>query len=430
MLERFKPATALSKQMPATREQNDGGQSMKSVRQSVAVCAAALLCAAMIAPASFTAFAQGGSGQPASSYGYDLHDREHDTSQANAAPARIIVSTTTPVPAPEASPVAESIAAPRAIAGVACIDVNRNGLCNAGELPVKDVIVRAPSGAFVLTNALGQFALSAPVTDVLEVSLPSGYLSLAGLGAMSVPLAGVTTNEPVALALQPAAAFAPAPAPVITTPLQIQLPAELTQPIVNVRVDLQPIYLALAGIAVVLLLSQLMVTGVLRSMRRAYDRSFKRQEVMLSEQRVNDLSMRMHTQNGWHRLAEQLVADALSAPASIDEQAGILDASSLPAPKFTLASSDGSAYTFTTHPNLMKQQRLIGRGDKVMKLSRVSPTSVMDAALLWEFVMTSRRLWRVTPPRNAEWYLVVRPGRATATLGLPLPQVRQLSARR
>ena len=73
-----------------------------------------------------------------------------------------------------------------------------------------------------------------------------------------------------------------------------------------------------------------------------------------------------------------------------------------------MASRDGREFIFTIDPELLKKQRLLQRGDKVVKLSRRSPHNHADMMMLWEYVMQSRRLWRLTPPANADWYIAVR----------------------
>lgn len=319
----------------------------------------------------------------------------------------------------------------RTVAGAACIDANSNGQCDAGEQPVADVIIRSQSGAFAVSDALGQFSMSTPISDMLEMSLPSEYRSLLGQRIITLPLAAGMAVEPISLALLPAAA-APVPtaAPIVVPSLKVELPQDFARPVVNLNVDFQPLYLAIAGLAGVLLLSQLLISGVLRGMRRSYDRSFKSQEMMLADQRRQELVMQLQAPIGWCRLAEQLAADALAAPVSIDETAGILDASSQPSPKFTLAGRDGREFVFTVNPDLLKKQRLMSREDTLVKLSRVSPTSRMDVSMLWEYVMASRRLGRVTPPRQAEWYLIVRPARVPAGYQINAPKPKQLAVRR
>ncbi len=420
---------------------------MKLANRRAVRCIALLGCVTMLAVAgSPAAHAQSGTQPSTTNNGGDLHDRQHDTSLADpvavpaatAAPARLVATVAAKPAAPKstAKPLAtiapaDTLPLTRTVTGMVCIDANNNGQCDAGEQPVSAVIVRSQSGAFTLSSTFGQFALTVPLSDVLEVALPSEYRSLSGQRAISVPLSAGMTVEPISLALLPvAAAPVPTAAPAVIPPIQVELPKDFARPVVNLNVDFQPLYLALAGLAGVLLLSQLLITGVLRAMRRSYDKSFKAQEVMLVDQRKQDLVMRLQAPGGWHRIAEQLAADAVTEPVSIDEEAGILDACSQPAPKFTLASRDGREFIFTVNPGLLKKQRLIDRQDKVLKLSKSSPTGTMDVLMLWEYVMTSRRLWRVTPPRQSEWYLIVRAGRVPASYQIAAPKPKQLAARR
>jgi hypothetical protein len=419
---------------------------MKFANRCAVRCIAVLGCAAILGAAGAPAHAQDGTQPAATASAGDLHDRQHDTSTpvavvapaAPAAPARPLpTAPAKPAPKPTAASPAEVVPAAatqpltRTVTGMICIDANSNGQCDAGEQPIRDVIVRAQSGAFTLSSALGQFSIDTPVNDMLEIPLPGEYRSLSGQRAITVPLSAGMTVEPISLALLPAmAAPVPTTAGSIVPPIKIELPRDFARPIVNLNVDLQPLYIAIAGLAGVLLLSQLLISSALRAMRRSHDRSFKSQEVMLADQRKQELLMQLQAPIGWCRLAEQLAADALTEPVSIDEDAGILDASSQPAPKFTLASRDGTEFIFTIDPALLKKQRLVDKHDKVVKLSQVSSTSKMDVSMLWEYVMASRRLWRVTPPRHAEWYLIVRAGRAPAGLQIAAPKPKQLAARR
>jgi len=261
--------------------------------------------------------------------------------------------------------------------------------------------------------------------------VPGEYRSLSGQRAITIPLVAGITVEPISLALQsPAALPAAIPVPTLAPPIKVELPQEVISPVVNLSVDLQPFYLALAAFAGVLALSLLLIAGTLRAMHRSYKNTFKNQEELLTDQRKQDLAMRLQTPGGWCRIAEQLAADTLAEPVSIDEEAGILDACSQPAPKFTLASRDGREFIFTIDPDLLKKQRLINRHDKVLRLSKASPSCAMDLAMLWEFVMVTRQLWRVTPPRHSNWYLIVRQGRVPAGYQVVAPKQKQLAARR
>jgi hypothetical protein len=430
----------LSKQIRIKNEFQ--GWSMKSANRSTARSKMVSCMALMLALSGASlAHAEAPAPQPLPADQSDLHDREHDVLPAltGGQPPAVSQPPARPAPAqpvPTAAPAVTAAATPaldlvpilRTISGAACVDASNNGQCDAGEMPVTNVIVRAGSGAFALSDALGQFTLSVPMSgDQLDITLPAGFNSLSGQRTFTVPLAADQMVAPLSLALLPMPP-APTPAPAVLPPIRVELPQDIVQPVVNLSVDLQPLYLALAGLAGVLLLSQLLITGVLRAIRGSYEKSFRHQESMLADQRRQDLALHLQAPGGWRMVAEQVAADALAEPVSIDEEAGILDACSQPAPKFTLASRDGREFIFTVNPRLLKQQRLIDRHAKVLKLSKKAVTSAIDVAMLWEYVMATRRLARVTPPRQAPWYLVIRPGRMPAGFRVAGRAPRQITA--
>jgi|GEM_PF-4178113 len=310
-------------------------------------------------------------------------------------------ATATPEPTQTPAPADGS----RTVTGVACIDADRNGICSPDEARVPNVIIRADNGAVAATDNSGTYTIVVPPNATLDVTIPAGYKSLDGN-----PRVQMMASDRLDIALVTNAAIAIPTIVLPTQPIKIELPANIAPSVATVKLDasLQPLLYALAGIGGVLLLSQLIVGTVLRGIRKTYQSSFEGQQAVWTDQRAQDIAYRLQNPDGWQMIAEQLVANALSEPVSIDNEAGILDATSEPAPKFTLSARDGREFIFTIDPALLKKQRLIQRGDRVVRLSRKSPHNQADMMMLWEYVQQTRRLWRLTPPASADWYIAVR----------------------
>jgi hypothetical protein len=314
----------------------------------------------------------------------------------------------------------------RKVSGVACVDADRNGFCSSDEARIPNVIIRTDTGAVTATDNSGAYTIDVPANAALDVTIPEGYKSLDGNPRIQLMAAD---RLDIALVLENALPIPTIVAP-SQLPIKVELPSDFVQPNVRIDMDLRPVYYTLAAIGGVLLLSQLVISVVLRGIRKTYQKSLDSQNAALMEQRTRDVSYRMQDETGWQIVAEQLMADALAEPVSIDGEAGILDATVEPAPKFTLASRDGREFTFTIAPNLLKKQRLLQRGDKVFDISGLSPRSHADASMLWEYVMFSRRLWRVTPPSNAKWYVAVRGTRRQSRIGIETKRGKQLASPR
>ncbi len=308
-----------------------------------------------------------------------------------------------------AVPVPQTSTDRRTVSGVACVDSDRNGLCSSDEARIPNVVIRVEDGSVTATDNSGAYTIAVPSNATLDVNIPAGYKSLDGNPRIQVIAAD---RIDIALAIDTPIAL---PTLVPPAPIKIELPKDILRPNISLDMDLRPVYYTLAAIGAVILLSQLMVSSVLRGVRKTYQKSLDSQNMIMVEERSRNVAMRLQDDNGWQVVAEQLVADALSEPIAIDSDAGILDATTEPAPRFTVAGRDGREFTFTIDPNMLKKQRLLQRGDKVLKVSSISPRSHADVSMLWEYVLHTRRLWRVTPPSTVEWYVAVRGAKKTGT---------------
>jgi hypothetical protein len=320
---------------------------------------------------------------------------------------------------PKATAVAAPTAVPEVVpAGslrvkiIACIDVNRDKICLPDEARVPGVAVTVGDQVFATGNT-GETDVVIPANSQIEFAPPDGYKDadnnyrkqLLSAGRLDLPLVLGFAGEPT---------VAPAAAPV--QGIEVKLPDNFMPTIVNLDVDLRPVYIGLAAIGGIILLGYLLLGGSLRGIKNVYQSSLAKQDAALGDQHTRELAVRLQMQQGWQQIAEQLIADAVSEIISVDGDAGVLDATATPTPKFTVVSRDGREFIFTVNPKILKKMRLVRPGDKIVNITNVSATSRMDVQALWDYIVRSRNMWSATPPSKAEWYVVVRqPNRGVGT---------------
>jgi hypothetical protein len=204
------------------------------------------------------------------------------------------------------------------------------------------------------------------------------------------------------------------------TPLPTAQSQSGPQPVV-VTNDFSPVYIALAGLGGIVLLSQLLLAGMVRSLRLSYQRANAQQDTVLQQRPGYDAGLQELARHGWQDVAAQLVADALQQPIAIDSAEGIIDATGDPCPKFTIFTCDGREVLFATDLRLLRQLKLVRRGDQVIDVSALSQTRHADTGMLWRYAMAERGQTNVAAPSIAHWFLAVRKpgarsaGRRTAT---------------
>jgi hypothetical protein len=293
--------------------------------------------------------------------------------------------------------------------GIACVDLDHNGICSYHEARVPDVIVRDADGAIAVTNNAGEYTLQTPGQSELFVTIPSGFTSINGnLRHLSMQM---FSGDKLDIALDLDGAL---PASVDTAN-QVESRVNSILPFTEVPDDLKPIYLALAGVAVVVLLMLLLSARVMSGMRYSYQTTMAQQDKVLRDQYARELSQQFQSNHGWPAVAGQIVADALRETVSINGDAGILDITVRPSPRFTLITRDGREVVFTTDPRVMRKVKLIRRGDRVVDVSALSPTSRTEAAMLWEYVLGAHNMSHAAAPSSAHWYVVVRSAGARAS---------------
>lgn len=115
--------------------------------------------------------------------------------------------------------------------------------------------------------------------------------------------------------------------------------------------------------------------------------------------------------DGWRRVLDQALADALPGAGARVGAAGVLDLSACPAPRFTVAGVDGRSYLFTTAPDALRAVGLLRRKEEAVPLdATLSPALRVEVQAVWESLAAGRLAEGQTPtlPRQAEWFLIAR----------------------
>lgn len=173
--------------------------------------------------------------------------------------------------------------------------------------------------------------------------------------------------------------------------------------------DQQTLFIGMAVLGGAIFLTLILLVIIMAGTRLTVQRTIATQELLLHQQRTKEMTAALQPPHGWQSVAEQLVADALRESIGINTDIGVMDVTSQPNPRFTLLTRDGRSVSFTTDLQLMKKAHLVRRGDRVVNVSHVSPTSHTEATLLWQSLLAQRNMQTVTPASSMHWYVVVRP---------------------
>ena len=203
---------------------------------------------------------------------------------------------------------------------IACVDVNRDKICLPDEARLPGVPITVGDQVFATGNT-GEVDVVIPANSQIEFTPPEGYRDADNNYRKQLLSAG-RLDLPLVLGSAAQATVAPLPAQGI----EVKLPDNFMQPIVNIDVDLRPVYIGLAAIGGVILLGYLLLGGSLRGIKRVYQSSLAKQDAALGDQHTRELAVRLQMQQGWQQIAEQLIADAVSEIISVDGDAGVLDA--------------------------------------------------------------------------------------------------------
>ena len=286
--------------------------------------------------------------------------------------------------------------------------------------------LRAADGVFSGTIASDQV-----VEGDLTLRIQLDYISAGGERYEDISELALTMSGARPAIIPPVTAAGPAPTSIpFATPQPAPAPA--SAPAFTLG-ELTPIYLALAGLAFLLLLAMVLMATVVSGIRRTYQKSLVQQNAAMRDQRARDLTMQLQSEQGWQVVAAQIVADALAEPAAIDTNLGILNATIEPSPRFTLTTHDGREVTFTTDPQWMKKAKLVNRHDRIVDVSELTATSHTDANMLWYYILSARNMAYVTPPSYTHWFVIVREAekaRLTSGYSIRKRSMRQLPAPR
>ncbi|HEY77195.1 MAG TPA: hypothetical protein G4O00_13645 [Thermoflexia bacterium] len=167
-----------------------------------------------------------------------------------------------------------------------------------------------------------------------------------------------------------------------------------------------------AGLAVTL--SNGAVTRAIRRLERTYRRQksleLEQLQAQVVERRMQEVQRELAANEGWRKVLNQVLADALKDTSARVGPVGVLSLTTDPAPAFTVAGEDGREYLFTTAPDVLEQVGWIGRKAPVIPLdASLHPAARAEVQAVWDHLAEQRLRGEVpTLPRQAEWFLVVR----------------------
>lgn len=180
---------------------------------------------------------------------------------------------------------------------------------------------------------------------------------------------------------------------------------------------LMPLYVISVIAVLVCLLVGWRITHALDGIRKLHERGSEWELMARAESQRASLAEQLSQPQGWAALASQLIADALQQTVALNvSEAGVMDVSAMPAPRFTVCAVDGRRFTFTVSPGVLRQHGLLSRHVSTINLSLSNTALATDAQLLWDALQhTSKTTPRMAVPRQMNWHLVVtQPERACA----------------
>lgn len=297
--------------------------------------------------------------------------------------------------------------------GTVCFDENGNGKCDAAEAPVRETRVTSVDGSSLsLTDDLGQYVLRAKTGSGISVVPPAGYRALTTTvpAQTRVDFVLVADRAAIPTSLPAAPTLVPTAAPTLNTSL-------------GARISELLIYVILGGLIILIILSNLRISGSIDSLRRT--------QLAIAEQTSradlaawrSDLEQRI--QREWGSVAGQQIADLLGESIRINERMGITGVAAEPAPRFAVTDARGRKFIFTTSVASLRELGIIGWRDRVSRVTESGSVSLAQA--LWDYVATHGQI-NIVVPRSSPWYVAVRdPARSTFD---PLQALKRWSALR
>ena len=279
------------------------------------------------------------------------------------------------------------------VTGTVCFDENGNGKCDAAEAPVRETRVTSVDGSSLsLTDDLGQYVLRAKTGSGISVVPPAGYRAL----TTTVP-----AQTRVDFVLVADRAAVPTSLPAASTPVPTAAPTLNTS--LGARISELLIYVILGGLIILIILSNLRISGAIDSLRRT--------QLAIAEQTSradlaawrSDLEQRI--QREWGNVAGQQIADLLGESIRINERMGITGVAAEPAPRFAVTDARGRKFIFTTSVASLRELGIIGWRDRVSRVTESGSVSLAQA--LWDYVATHGQI-NIVVPRSSPWYVAVR----------------------
>ena len=285
------------------------------------------------------------------------------------------------------------------VTGTVCFDENGNGKCDAAEAPVRETRVTSVDGSSLsLTDDLGQYVLRAKTGSGISVVPPAGYRALTTTvpAQTRVDFVLVADRAAIPTSLPAAPTLVPTAAPTLNTSL-------------GARISELLIYVILGGLIILIILSNLRISGAIDNLRRT--------QLAIAEQTSradlaawrSDLEQRI--QREWGNVAGQQIADLLGESIRINERMGITGVAAEPAPRFAVTDARGRKFIFTTSVASLRELGIIGWRDRVSRVTESGSVSMAQA--LWDYVATHGQI-NIVVPRSSPWYVAVRdPARST-----------------
>lgn len=299
--------------------------------------------------------------------------------------------TPTPTGTPTPTPTPELLR----VSGRVFDDRDGDGQQGSGEEGVSGVPITVDGAVVAATDDTGYFQVSVPAGRTRLAIVPPAGWGWQGLALAADELASEGALTIAVHRLEPASTAPGATTAVTGTVMLVALAAGMS-------------FFGVAG---------LMQTAAIRRLAHTYRRQ-KSLELEQLQARAIDARRRevVHLldedEDGWCRVVDQLLADALPGGAERVSGQGLVDISMMPVPRFTVAGPRDLTYLFTTSPQALREVGILSRKHKPIALdAALHPAARVEVQAVWDH-LAARRLAGERAgalARQAAWFLVVRP---------------------
>jgi len=230
------------------------------------------------------------------------------------------------------------------------------------------------------------------------------------LGLFITPVSGMGDQINFCLWIEPKQYVDAGSAAIVTLPSNLLCPiaaSSVLSPLVENAVQPYSGDVAIGILALVILLSAERITRSLNDLRQEKAQARESSDQALIHAHRQMVITRIRSE-GWLAVASQLIADALAEPVAISLDAGLLDVSCSPAPRFAVSGINGQRFFFTVKSALLQQRRLISCRARWIALENLGPMASVEVQALWnELMCMSGMAAQVFAPRDAQWFIVV-----------------------